>query len=143
MNRATDLGFRQGIESLAETRIAAAMEAGEFDRLPGRGAPLRLEDDSLTPPEWRIAFRLLKNAGLAPAWIELRNEIDEAVALARSALAAVPASEPGRAEALRRFAEQADDINRRIALFNLSVPSPRWARSPLDVEREIGLSGSG
>jgi hypothetical protein len=79
----------------------------------------------MVPPEWRMAFRLLKNAGLAPAWIEARQEIDEAVALARSALAAAPDDEPGRAEAMRRFAERAADLNRRIALFNLSVPR-RW-----------------
>ncbi len=143
MNRATALGVPQAIELLAEARITAAMEAGEFDRLPGKGAPLRLEDDSMIPPEWRMAFRLLRNAGLAPAWIEARQEIDEAVTLTRSALAAAPVDEPGRAEALRRFADQAADLNRRIALFNLSVPSPRWARSLIGVDREISRSGAG
>ncbi len=126
---------------MAESRIQAAMEAGEFDRLPGKGAPLRLEDDSLGRPEWRTAFRLLKNAGLAPAWIQTRKEIEQAVDLARSTLAAIPADDSRRAEAVRRFADQAAALHRRIALFNLSVPSARWALSQIDVEREIGRSG--
>jgi len=116
--------------------------AGAFDRLPGRGAPLRLEDDSLVDPEWRIAFRLLKGAGMAPAWIEARKEIDRELDDARSALAAVPAGSPRRAEAERCFADLAALLNRRIMLFNLSTPGPRWARPPIDIERETSLLGA-
>jgi hypothetical protein len=141
MQRATALSVPEGIESLAEARIKAAMDAGEFDGLPGRGAPLRLDDDPLGRPEWRMAFRTLKNAGLAPAWIEAGQEIAEAVALARAALAAIPADDPKRAEAVARFADQAAVLNRRIALFNLTVPAPRWARSQIDVEQEIRRIG--
>ncbi len=143
VQRATALSVPLGIESLVESRILAAMEAGEFDRLPGRGAPLRFEDDSLVPPEWRMAFHLLGNSGLAPAWIEAGKEIDLAVDRVRSGLAALPSDASQRAEALRRFAGQAADLNRRIVLFNLSVPSPRWARTLIDVEREISRSRVG
>ena len=62
-------------ELLAERRILEAMERGDFDRLPGAGKPLRLEDDSLVPGELRIAYKMLKNAGFLPPELELRREI--------------------------------------------------------------------
>ncbi len=62
-------------ETIAERRILEAMERGEFDRLPGAGQPLTLEDDSMVPPELRIAYKILKNAGCIPPELELRKEI--------------------------------------------------------------------
>lgn len=142
MPRATAHSVPWGIEALAEARIAAAMDAGEFDALPGRGAPLRLEDDSLVHPEWRNAFRLLKEAGMAPAWIEGRREIDREMDHIRSTLAAVPAGSVRRAEAERCFSEKAALLNRRILLLNLSAPGPRWAQPAIDIERELSHFGS-
>lgn len=60
---------------LAEEKIREAMERGEFDRLPGAGKPLALEDDSMVPQELRVAYRILKNAGCLPPELELRKEI--------------------------------------------------------------------
>ena len=62
-------------EIIAEQRIREAIERGEFDRLPGAGRPLRLEDDSMVPPELRAGYRILKNAGCLPPELELRKEI--------------------------------------------------------------------
>jgi len=140
--RATALGVPEGMAALAEARIAAAMDAGAFDGLPGRGAPLRFEDDSLIDPEWRIAFRLLKKAGMAPAWIEERKEILRERDLARSGLAVAPADSLGRAEAERRFSVLAGPLNRRITLLNLIVPGPRWALAAIDIKQEICRRGA-
>jgi hypothetical protein len=61
---------------IAERRILEAMERGEFDDLPGKGKPLNLEDeDPMVPEELRMAYRMLKNAGLLPPELELRKEI--------------------------------------------------------------------
>ncbi len=62
-------------EIIAEQRIREAIERGEFDGLPGAGQPLRLDDDSMVPPELRVAYRILKNAGCLPPELELRKEI--------------------------------------------------------------------
>ena len=62
-------------EIVAEERIREAMERGEFDNLPGAGRPLALDDDSMIPPELRVAYKILKNAGCLPAEVELRKEI--------------------------------------------------------------------
>lgn len=65
------------IDRLAEAHIQRALEDGELDDLPGRGAPLHLDDDSMIPPELRAGYRLLKNAGCLPPELELVGEIRE------------------------------------------------------------------
>jgi hypothetical protein len=53
---------------LAERRIGEAIERGEFDDLPGAGQPLDLDDlDPLLPEELRMAWRILRNAGMSAA----------------------------------------------------------------------------
>ena len=65
------------LDALVEQRIAAAAARGEFDDLPGAGAPLPPDDDALVPEEVRIANRILKHAGFVPPAVEqlraLRN----------------------------------------------------------------------
>lgn len=58
------------LDALVEQRIAAAAARGEFDDLPGAGAPLTLDDDALVPEEVRVANRILKNAGFVPPAME-------------------------------------------------------------------------
>ncbi|WP_109483304.1 DnaJ family domain-containing protein [Paraburkholderia sp. C35] len=71
------------LDALVEQRIAAAAARGEFDDLPGAGAPQALDDDTLVPEEVRVANRILKNAGFVPPAVEqlralrdLQNELD-------------------------------------------------------------------
>jgi hypothetical protein len=63
------------LDLLAEQRIREAQERGEFDGLPGAGAPLALDDDALVPEELRAGYRLLRNAGFAPPEVEALREI--------------------------------------------------------------------
>jgi len=60
---------------IAEQRIKEALERGEFDNLPGRGEPLKLEDDSHVPEDLRLAYKILKNADCLPPEIEAKKEI--------------------------------------------------------------------
>jgi hypothetical protein len=43
--------------------------------LPGKGKPLRLDDESRVPEDLRVAYRVLKNAGVLPPEAELLKEI--------------------------------------------------------------------
>lgn len=63
------------LDELVERRIAQAQAQGAFDDLPGAGAPLALDDDPLVPQEWRVAYRILRNAGLVPPEVEHLREI--------------------------------------------------------------------
>jgi len=46
-------------DDIAERRIQAAQDAGEFDRLPGMGRPLVISEDFSMPIEVRLAHRRL------------------------------------------------------------------------------------
>ncbi len=61
---------------IAEKKIKEAMDRGEFDNLPGHGRPLAIEDDSHIPPQFRLAYRILKNAGYTHPEVEERKEIE-------------------------------------------------------------------
>ncbi len=65
------------LDLLAEQHIREAQERGEFDNLPGTGAPLLLDDDALVPEELRAAYRMLKNAGFVPPELDVHCEIRE------------------------------------------------------------------
>jgi hypothetical protein len=69
------------LDGLAESRIVEAQRRGEFDDLPGVGAPLCIDDDRLIPSEWRMAYRVLRNAGYLPRAMALRIEAAELEAL--------------------------------------------------------------
>ena len=59
------------IESFDEwvhDRLEEAIARGEFDDLPQKGKPIRIESNPFQP-ELDLAFSRLKNAGMAPAWI--------------------------------------------------------------------------
>ncbi|GIX48935.1 MAG: DUF1992 domain-containing protein [Candidatus Tectimicrobiota bacterium] len=60
---------------IAEQKIREAMERGEFDNLPFHGIPVIPEDLSSVPEDLRMAYRLLKNAGVLPEELQLRKEI--------------------------------------------------------------------
>ncbi len=61
---------------LIENKIREAMEAGEFDNLPGKGKSLDLEAYFATPPGLRLGYSVLKSARCLPEEIELRKEIE-------------------------------------------------------------------
>ena len=85
-----------GLNLIAEARIAEAARAGAFDDLPGAGRPLALDDDRMIPEDARMAYRILRNAGLVPAEVEARRE---AASLRRLLAAATGDGEKSRAAA--------------------------------------------
>jgi DnaJ family protein C protein 28 len=130
-----------------EEVIQEAIERGLFDNLPGTGRPLDLsdEDNPFIPDDMRLAYRILRNAGFAPPWIEARHDIEAASERLRSDLARHAARiqagvarlsrapaylRPTRRAALRRehdrfvqrYRASIEELNRRIDDFNLGVP---------------------
>lgn len=61
-------------ESHVDRMIRDAQARGEFENLPGTGKPLDLDDNPFAG-EWQSAYRLAKNAGAAPLWVQLDKEI--------------------------------------------------------------------
>lgn len=73
------------LDALAEQQIRDAQARGEFEDLPGSGAPLAFEDDALIPEELRAAYRLLKNAGYLPPELEYCRELRDIETLLQQA----------------------------------------------------------
>ena len=124
-------------ETLIERQIREAMEDGRFDGLPHQGVRLPLEDDSAAGDR-AMVHRILRNAGVAPAWIEAdkvaRALIDERDRLlARSPDLPPFARERARAD-LRRLVDAA---NRAILRVNIEAPTERQHRRLLDAEVEL------
>lgn len=60
---------------LTDEKIRKAYEDGEFENLPGYGKRLELEDLSNVPPEMRMAYKMMKNAGMMEEQ-QIRTEIE-------------------------------------------------------------------
>jgi len=63
------------IQIIAERRINEAIREGQLDGGHLKGKPLPLDDDRHVPPDLRMAYKILKNAGYLPPEIEARKEI--------------------------------------------------------------------
>jgi hypothetical protein len=64
-----------GFDKIVEERIRKAQKKGEFNNLDGAGKPLVLDDDRHIREEFRLAYKILKNADCLPPEIELKKEI--------------------------------------------------------------------
>ena len=66
------------LDILADREIEKAIEEGKFDDLPGKGKPLKLEDDNPhVPREMRAVFRFFKQAGILPVWVQLAKDLKD------------------------------------------------------------------
>jgi hypothetical protein len=126
---------------IAERKLQEAFAEGLFENLSGAGKPLSWDDESLVPPGWRVAFHLLRHAGLAPPWITMDVEIRKDVRMARQAFSRVAAlrrnGDPEYARAAQQFTRRVAEINQSIDELNLQVPSSQLTRLHLDPRLEI------
>ncbi len=66
-----------GTDDIIGGWIRNAEKSGSIKELPGYGKPLELDDDSHVPRKYRMAYRVLKNAGFTPPEVEMIKEIAE------------------------------------------------------------------
>jgi len=119
--------------SIAERKIREAMAEGAFDNLEGRGRPLDLSEDPYEDPSLRMAHRLLRNNGFAPAWIEEAKDLEQMIERAPRDLARATAGQAS----FDQFRERIAEINRRILAHNLKMPSTQFHLLPVDGEEMI------
>ena len=120
-----------------ERAIRDAQDAGAFDNLPYQGQRLPLEDDSAAG-DLASAFRLMRNAGAAPRWIEADREIRRLLVerdrLLDRASRAGPLMRKRDREEFRRVVE---NVNAAVLILNHEAPTPMQHRRPLDVAAEV------
>ena len=119
--------------------IAEAMKRGEFDNLEGAGKPLNLEENPFAPDEMHMAYKILKDNGYAPYWIELGKEIDTLRAKLNKEVddfkryTRIVFSEKRSSAAIRRYEQKKNDfytqsrerleeISKKILDYNLHCP---------------------
>jgi DnaJ-like protein len=64
------------IEKFIDEQVRRAIEAGEFDDLPGKGKPIDLRAYFETPEDLRLAYSILKSNNFVPEEVELLKEIE-------------------------------------------------------------------
>jgi hypothetical protein len=148
-------------EWLAEKRIRKAIDRGQMSNLAGEGKPLQLDDDTHTPTDLRLAYKLLRDNGLAPEWMMMGRDLDEQRERlltnvhkgVRAYLGAVGdagrIADPERAVERRRrieaawqvaqstFREATANFNRQITSYNLKVPRGISHKPHLNIQYEI------
>jgi hypothetical protein len=151
---------RTSWQSWIDRTIQEAQEKGLFDGLQGKGRPINWEDESLIDGDWLLAFRIMREHGFAPEWIELHKEIGQELGKAQEAvlrawhwrqerLSRADAAERQFVEAewrraCRAFAEAIAELNGKISDFNLKVPVAQLQKLKLNVTEELaalGISG--
>lgn len=133
-----------------DIQIEEAQRSGKFDNLPGKGKPLKLNENPFQDPALDAAYTLLKDNDFTLPWIAEGKEIDESLANARLALArswalyqrdqvgqhaAWAKSEWARAESA--FREQITAINKKISNYNVAIPNHRFEKFKINPDAEI------
>lgn len=127
-------------ETLVERQIREAAEEGKFDRLPHQGEPLPIDDNPYAGA-WGLAFHMLRNADVAPPWIEADKQVRELLGRRDEIMTRVAAGPGPSAYARRRDRAALEDlvvrINAAIARVNAEAPTDRQHHRPLVLADEI------
>jgi hypothetical protein len=125
-------------ESLSERLIREAMERGEFDELPFKGRRIPLEDETYAGDN-ALGYHVLKNAGVAPPWIEADKEARRLLEARDRILARAGTvrTEPMREQLRREMRRTVGEANAAIDRLNVEAPGPAQHRRRLRVEDEL------
>ncbi len=144
-------------EGVVDKQIRDAIERGEFDHLAGSGKPIDLGENPFVPRDWRLAYKVMQDAGVSPEWIEDDREIRRE--LARLAAWIERSARSLREQAMRArgltpdqmisehkrltkerdricelYRARATELNRQIDMFNLKAPVARLQHPRVRVE---------
>ncbi|NPV92313.1 MAG: DUF1992 domain-containing protein [Firmicutes bacterium] len=146
--------YMQSTEDLVEEKIRKAMEKGDFDRIEGKGKPIKMEENPFEDPTLRLPFKMLKDAGFAPYWIELGKDIDAEIEGARMLFDKFldglrwrksrrgfldwnPDLDHRRDQVLESCARKFEEANKKIDLYNRIVPIYWMQRHKVDERHEL------
>lgn len=122
-----------------EEKIKEAQERGDFEALPGKGKPLDISENPFLEPTLQMTYKLMKDAGFSPAWIELDKEIRADLQKAQKLLDACKSRRQHlnfknyRKRAIEEYRELLKTLNLRIERFNILVPIKDKQRRKIDL----------
>jgi DnaJ family protein C protein 28 len=123
-----------------EERIQKAIEAGEFENLRGKGQRIEWDENPFAPPEWQLAFHLLRSNGFTLPWIETRRELLAEMAELRcqtARLRETPLTDLRRGEESAQLEKKIGELNQRIRRYNISAPLAHFQLPVLDCKAEL------
>jgi DnaJ homolog subfamily C member 28 len=136
-------------DELINSRIEEAMKAGAFDNLPGKGKPLRLNENPNEPSDMQMAHKILKDNDLTPPWIADRKAILAEIETIRVEMRRQwdqSQGEPdGAAEwqqAIPRWETRIAELNRRVRDLNLGMPIQSMEILRLRLDDELARMGA-
>lgn len=121
-----------------ERQLEEAARKGAFDNLPGAGTPIDLTENPFVPPDWRLAYKILKDHHLVPEFVERRKEIEK-IRGEIDALKAGPDYGTRRLairNRLVRLAAAVEALNRSLARENQFIRSSLQL-PPVDIDEEL------
>lgn len=122
-----------------ERQLEEAARKGAFDAVPGAGTPLDLSENPYVPPEWRLAFKILKDHKILPEFVERRKEVETIRAEMAHARAAGTGPRVYRV-IVERPAAVVEGLNRSLVRENHFVRGSLQL-PPVDVEAEVRSLG--
>jgi hypothetical protein len=117
---------------LAEEKIKAAYEKGEFDDLPGKGKPLEMDLLMEIPEDLRMAYRIMKNAGYTEEEKEIRKELMTIEELIRQCH-----DEQERKRLEKQWSEQLIRYNQLLSKRKVKTNSSIFKRYEQKIEKRI------
>jgi hypothetical protein len=127
-------------DTLIERQIHEAMETGKFEELPHQGKPLP-NDENPYAGDMALGFHVLKNAGVAPPWVEANKEVNELLAKRDAILKRAASGSAPSVFARKRDRQALTDLVKRAnsAIFkvNTEAPSATSHRRLLNLEDEL------
>ncbi|KAF7818702.1 dnaJ-like protein subfamily C member 28 [Senna tora] len=116
------------IINVVEQRIWRSMEEGQFENLPGKGKPLKLDTNPHADPAEDTLYRILSKNGCAPEWVELNKEIRTNISEWRVSLTKAWKNKCNGdkwVESSEALKVQLRHINNKVFRYNLIVPFGR------------------
>lgn len=144
-------------QDLITEQLDEATAKGAFENLPGKGQPLRLDENPNEPDDMRMANKLLKDNDLTPSWIddrkqllveietmrtEMRRQWDLTCAGAGASGSEKEALARSWHRSLLRWEARIAELNRRVVSLNITLPIWRMELHRLRLDEELKHIGA-
>jgi broad specificity phosphatase PhoE len=124
-------------ESLADRLVREAQERGEWDTGAWEGRRLPAQDGAYES-ELAAGHAVLRNAGVAPSWVEADKEARRLLAELDRLLAVAGRTTAAGAASLRtRFGSLLDELDRALRRLEVDAPTPAQQRPRVDRVAEL------
>jgi hypothetical protein len=122
-------------ESAIDKLLRDAQQSPEWKNLPGEGRPLPLDENPFAPADQKMAYKILKDNDMAPAWIMDGRELDaKRERLIKQVTRAKASGAASAAQVSQALRDAVKDFNNQVLSYNLKVPPAIPQKRFLDLD---------